>query len=179
MICKIADLSVIRPYNTQYTVTQRKKTHNNISLLFKMNSCQDISAIDKNQEDLIAIAPPPQFDPPNKYQESYGLDTIKPKNHNKGKKLNKLSLRSMDKINGFEDRPFPETPKPRFFHGDNEYEEPEFNNPGTWGKSNQLSRKKLHSPTSPMSPGNNHSSSLKNSKTLSKNGSQSSVRKAK
>lgn len=115
MICKIADLSVIRPFNSQYKVTQRKKQMN-ISLLFKMNSCGDISAIDKNEEDLITA--PPEFDQPNKYQESYGLETIKPKNHGKGKKLNKLSLRSMDKINGFEERPTPETPKPRFFHAD-------------------------------------------------------------
>jgi len=67
-------------------------------MLFKINSCGDISAIDKNKEDLIT---PSGFNDTNNYQESYGLDTIKPKHHGKGKKINKLSLRSMDKINGF------------------------------------------------------------------------------
>lgn len=34
---------------------------------------------------------------PQNYQESYGLDTIKPK-QNRGKKVHKLGLRSMDKL---------------------------------------------------------------------------------
>lgn len=100
MISKIADLSVIRPF-PQGSVAQRKKAQNNLSLLFKAGSCGDISAIGKNEQE--AGATSPRTDRPNHYQESYGLETIRPKNQ-KVKKLNKLSLRSMDKLNGFEER---------------------------------------------------------------------------
>ncbi len=102
MIHQIADLSVL-PMHTK--TIQRKKAAGaadiNISLLFKLNNCPDISAIDKNKEDIIV---PKGFDQPNQYQESYGLETIKPKNQGKGKKMNKLSLRSIDKINGFDEK---------------------------------------------------------------------------
>lgn len=47
MISKIADLSVIRPYNPNKA--NQKKIQNNISLLFKLNSYGEISAIDKNK----------------------------------------------------------------------------------------------------------------------------------
>lgn len=46
MIGKIADLSVIRPYNPNKA---NKKIENNISLLFKLNNNGDISVIDKNK----------------------------------------------------------------------------------------------------------------------------------
>lgn len=111
MISKIADLSVIRPYNPNKA--NQKKIQNNISLLFKLNSYGEISAIDKNKQE-ITTSP---IAKPNKYQQSYGLETIKPKNGGKGKKINKMALRSMEQINGFEDRLPPETPKPRPFHG--------------------------------------------------------------
>lgn len=53
---------------------------------------------------------------PANYQESYGLDTIKPK-QNRGKKVNKLGLRSMDKLGVPEEmRLPPETPTPRMIH---------------------------------------------------------------
>ncbi len=119
MISKIADLSVIRPF-PQGSVAQRKKAQNNLSLLFKGGSCGDISAIGKSAEEAVTS---PRADRPNHYQESYGLETIRPKNQ-KVKKLNKLSLRSIDKLNGFEERvkATPETPKPRCFQGDTEYD---------------------------------------------------------
>jgi hypothetical protein len=116
MISKIADLSVIRPFNQQGSVAQRRKAQNNLSLLFRAGSCGDISAIGKSEEEEALTSP--RIDRPNHYQESYGLETIRPK-HQKGKKLNKLSLRSIDKLNGFDERLPPETPKQRYFHPDN------------------------------------------------------------
>lgn len=99
MISKIADLSVIRPF-PQGSIAQRKKAQNNLSLLFKAGTAGDISAIGSQQEQPMSS---PRL---NHYQESYGLETIRPK-HQKGKKLNKLSLRSIDKLNGFEERHAP------------------------------------------------------------------------
>jgi hypothetical protein len=95
MINQFQDLSQIQPNNKH-----KKKTKEiDISLLFKINNCAEISAINRNQDDIITAQ---GFDEPNHYQESYGLDTIKPKA--KGKKVNKLALRSMDRINGFSDK---------------------------------------------------------------------------
>ncbi len=94
------------------------------------------------------------------------MDTLKPKASQKGKKLNKLSLRSMDKLNGFDEKLFPETPKPRLFNPDSAYEEIQYT--PNWGVA-RPNRKQQRSPASP----HNHSSSLKNSKTLTKNSSHS------
>jgi hypothetical protein len=169
MIEKITDLSCIRPLRPKPKGCERKLP-NNISMVFKLSNCGEISVISRNREDAIA---PVAFEEPKDYQESYGLETIKPKNTSK--KVNKLTLRSMEKINGFEDRPPPETPKPRFFHTGNEYEEIELNKPAQWNRSGRLSKDKK---IQPMSPGNNRSSSLSQPKNLSRNGSQIS-RKAK
>ena len=72
----------------------------------------------------------------------------------------------MDKLNGFDEKLFPETPKPRLFNPDSAYEEIQYT--PNWGVA-RPNRKQQRSPASP----HNHSSSLKNSKTLTKNSSHS------
>ena len=103
MVEKIADLSVIHPIPKQRrNVSQKANNH------FQFNS-KEISEIEQLED-------ANEFKEPNNYQESYGLETMKPK-IGKQKKLNKLTLRSMDRINGFDEfRQAPETPSPRMIH---------------------------------------------------------------
>lgn len=158
MIETIANLSVIKP-------NRKSNSDNNLSLLFKAGGA--ISAIRQSTEEVVS---PPIHTPPH-YQESYGLEAIKPK---RGKKTNKMCLRSMQKINGFEEKRPPQTPEPRLIHALGEYEEVKRRKTHSRERDLRLSqRKKL---AEPMSPGSQSSSSLSNSKRLLKSSSKSSSR---
>ena len=91
----------------------KSKSDKNLSVLFKAGG--QISSIKQNMDDIVS---PPIHNPVD-YQESYGLEIIRPK---KSKKTNKLGLRSSQKLNGFDEKLPPQTPSPRLVHAIGDYE---------------------------------------------------------
>ena len=106
MVSKIADLSAIHPRYSKGR--ESTKISENSSDLFRLGNFKEISVIKQTTE-------VQQMVTQGNYQESYGLDTIKPK-QSRAKKVNKLGIRSIDRLGTDEVKQHPETPSPHMGH---------------------------------------------------------------
>jgi hypothetical protein len=100
------------------------------------------------------------------YQELYGLDAIKPKQNrqSRAKKVNKLGIRSIDRLGTEEMRLPPATPSPHMIH---RFE---------YAEENHSNKKARGSKIAPLSPCSNSTSSLRSSISSKKKKSRNKSR---
>jgi hypothetical protein len=143
MVGKIADLSCMQESGGQ---REGKQAPN---VPFRLSNFKEISVI-RQSEEVQAMVQQAHS------QESYGLETIRPK-QSRARKVHKLGLRSIDRLGCDEMRLPPATPSPRHVHR------------WDYAEGDERREKSRSSKAGPLSPCNHSSSMSQKGKSRSKN----------